>query len=88
MIKFPLEIGKKYSIDDIIVHDVKDKNLGMLISEMTYDKELPVPIGIFYKQEKPTYEQMMLEQIDEAMKSKGDSDLQALINGFETWEVK
>ena len=83
-----IEIGKDYTVDDVLVHDVKDKNLAILIGEMTYNESLPVPFGVFYKEEKPTYEEMMLNQIDDAITSKGKPDLQSLINGAETWEVK
>ena len=83
-----VEIGKDYSVDDILVHNVKDKNLANLISEMTYDEELPVPFGVFYKKDKLTYEDMMIDQIKDSIKLKGEPDLQALINGQETWEVK
>lgn len=83
-----VEIGKDYSIDDILVHNVKDKNLANLISEMTYDEELPVPFGVFYKKDKLTYEDMMIDQINDSIKLKGEPDLQSLINGQETWEVK
>ena len=83
-----VEIGKDYSVDDILVHNVKDKNLANLISEMTYDEELPVPFGVFYKKEKLTYEDMMIDQIKDSIKLKGEPDLQALINGQEIWEVK
>ena len=83
-----VEIDKGYSLDDLLVHDVKDKNLANLISEMTYDEKLPVPFGIFYKEDKLTYEDMMISQIKDSIKLKGDPDLQSLINGQETWEVK
>ena len=55
---------------------------------MTYDDSLPVPIGIFYKSEKPTYEEMMQNQINDAIKLKGNQNLQSLIDGQESWEVK
>ena len=55
---------------------------------MTYAEDLPVPIGVFYKEEKPTYEQMLTDQIEEAVKLKGKPDLQSLINGLEIWKVK
>ncbi len=83
-----VEIGEDYSIDDLLVHNVHDKNLANLVSEMTYDDKLPVPFGVFYKEDKLTYEDMMLDQIKESIKLKGDPDLQSLINGQETWEVK
>ena len=83
-----VDIGSKYCIDDLLVHNVKDRNLAILISEMTYDKDLPVPFGVFYKEDKMTYEDMMVEQINESIKRKGKPDLQSLVNGPETWEVK
>ena len=83
-----VEIGEDYSVDDLLVHNVHDKNLANLVSEMTYDDKLPVPFGVFYKEDKLTYEDMMLDQIKESIKLKGDPDLQSLINGQETWEVK
>ncbi|MAV93854.1 MAG: 2-oxoacid:ferredoxin oxidoreductase subunit beta [Candidatus Marinimicrobia bacterium] len=83
-----VEIGGDYSVDDLLVHNVHDKNLANLVSEMTYDDKLPVPFGVFYKEDKLTYEDMMLDQIKESIKLKGDPDLQSLINGQETWEVK
>ena len=70
------------------LHDIYDKNLAVLLSEMTYDDSLPVPIGIFYKSEKPTYEEMMQNQINDAIKLKGNQNLQSLIDGQESWEVK
>ena len=76
-----VDIGSKYSIDDLLVHNVKDRNLAILISEMTYDKDLPVPFGVFYKEDKMTYEDMMVEQINESIKRKGKPDLQSLVNG-------
>ena len=83
-----IEIDKDYSIDDLLVHNVKDKNLANLISEMTYDEKLPVPFGVFYKEDKLTYEDMMITQIKDSIKLKGNPDLQSLINGQETWEVE
>tara|TARA_Y100000817_G_scaffold307275_1_gene293559 strand:+ start:657 stop:1664 length:1008 start_codon:yes stop_codon:yes gene_type:complete len=79
-------LGDDYSDSDLIVHNPLDRNLGLIISEMTYNEDLPVPIGVFYKEEKPTYDSMMLEQLESA-KSK-NLDLQSLIQGPNPWEVK
>ena len=83
-----VELNDSNTIDDILVHNYKDKNLAILLSEMTYNKDLPVPFGIFYKENKKTYEDMMVEQIKESISLKGKPDLQSLINGSEVWEVK
>ena len=59
----------------------------MLLSEITYMPGLPVPIGILYKENKPTYESMMDEQIQEAINNKGSGDLEKLIVGNNSWKV-
>ena len=83
-----VEIGKDFTVDDILVHNKNDKNLAVLLSEMTYQEQLPVPIGVLYQEEKPTYEDMMVNQINEAIKLNGNQELQSLVDGFETWQVK
>jgi len=83
-----VDLNKDYSVDDLLIHDVTDKNLANLVSEMTYDEKLPVPFGVFYKEDKLTYEDMMISQIKDSLKLKGNPDLQSLIDGQETWEVK
>ena len=82
-----IDFNKQFSIDDALIHNPKDRNLGLILSEMTYDEDLPVPIGVLYKEDKPTYDIMMKKQIDIA-KSKGIADLQSIIEGPNSWEVK
>ena len=83
-----VKIGKNCNADDVLKHDMYDKNLAMLLSEITYIPHLPVPIGILYKENKPTYEQMMTDQIQEAIDLKGKGDLEKLITGTNSWLVK
>ena len=80
-----VKIGSDFSESDLVVHNPRDRNLGLMISEMTYDENLPVPIGVFYKEDKPTYEEMMINQLNSASKKV---DLQSLIEGPNSWEVK
>ena len=80
-------IGDNISLDDLMVHNPEDKKLGLILSEMTYDESLPVPIGILYKENKPTYESMLISQINKA-KEVQKIDLQSIIAGSNTWEVK
>jgi len=79
-------LGKDYSESDILIHNPEDRNLGLILSEMTYNEDLPVPIGIFYKENKPTYDFMMTDQINRA-KTKV-VDLQSIIEGPNPWNVK
>ena len=46
----------------------------------------PVPIGVFYKENKPTYDKMMMDQINNAKEKK--VDLQSIIKGPNAWHVK
>jgi len=82
-----IELGKDYSIDDILVHDQSNKSLAFYLSEITLDPNFPTPIGVLYKEEKPTYDDMMIAQIDQAIKEKGKGDLDKLLNMGQTWEV-
>ena len=81
-----VSLEKDYSKSDIIVHNPKDRTLGLILSEMTYNEDLPVPIGIFYKENKPTYDSMMIDQINKS-KNK-EVDLQSIIEGPNSWNVK
>ena len=82
-----LKLDEGFSVDDATVHNYNDKNLAFLLSEMTVDSSLPTPIGILYKEEKPTYENMMLEQIDLAKNKNSDINIQDIITGNNTWQV-
>ncbi len=82
-----LKLEDGFSIDDATIHDYNDKNLAFLLSEMTVNEELPTPIGILYKEEKPTYENMMINQLDNALNKQGKVDIQSIISGTNTWEV-
>jgi 2-oxoglutarate ferredoxin oxidoreductase subunit beta len=81
-----VEIGKKFTIDDLIVHDESDKVLSMMLSELTYDNKFPTPLGVLYKENKPTYEELLMKKIDHAVKNRKGS-LQDVITGTNTWEV-
>ena len=82
-----VSIGSEYSMEDILIHNKSDKNLAMLLSEITYDEDLPVPIGVIYKEDKPTYDSMLVDQLSIAKEKKKDTDLQFLISGPNTWKV-
>ena len=82
-----VSIGRDYSIDDILVHDYTDRNIGLMLCDMTYNEDLPVPIGVFYKEDKETYDDLLINQIENS-KLKGELDLQSIIAGPNTWEVK
>lgn len=58
-----------------------------LLTQMDYP-EMPVPFGVFRNIAKPTYDEMLEAQVQQAIKTKGKGNLKDLIYGSETWTVK
>ena len=82
-----LQLGDDRTADDVLVHNSGDKNMARLLAGMTYNGELPTPIGIMYQEARATYDEMMTAQLQSAIDSKGPGDLDALIKGSNTWTV-
>lgn len=76
------------TIDDLMVHDenVPEPNLSYIIGRMEYP-EYPVPMGVFRSISKPTYEDMLNQQVESAVTTKGPGSLEKLINSGETWVI-
>ena len=76
--------------EKLLVHNEKDPtpHYAYMLTQMD-DPEtpLPVPFGVFRAIEKPTYDEMMEQQIQIAVKQKGPGDLKDLIYGPDTWTV-
>ena len=83
-----VDINGEYSVDDILVHNEKDKNLAMLLSEATYNPELPTPIGVIYKEDKATYDSLMEAQIADSKLKQSNPSIDELLHSGNTWEVK
>ncbi len=45
------------------------------------------PIGVFRDIERPSYDRLVREQVDDVIAAKGPGDLQSLLNGGDTWTV-
>jgi len=80
-------IGETSSMDDILVHDESNKIQGLLLSELTHKDGFPTPIGIIYREDKPTYENLMYNQMEKAVNLQGEGDLDTLFQSGHTWKV-
>ena len=84
-----VEIGKDYSIDDILVHNEKDEFIADMLSNFTSNDIFPEPIGVLYCKERATYDGLMAQQMQDAQKKdKTPKTLHDLLNAGDTWEVK
>lgn len=79
-----------YSADDCWIHDPQDKVKASILSnffDYTLEHgELPRPFGVFYQQNRYTYEDLLMEQVQEATEINHD-DLNALLSGENHWTV-
>ena len=87
-----VELGSEYSKDDLWVHDETDKTKADLLTRFFEHPhngdhlKFPRPFGVLYDVERPTYDEGVTIQNAEAIK-RNEPDLDALLQGPETWEV-
>lgn len=74
------------SIDDLWVHDEKDRVKAGLLTRF-FDADFPRPFGVFYSEDRPTYEEALVQQIDDALEQKGQGKLDDLLKGSNTWTI-
>lgn len=76
-----------YSINDLLVHNEKDSTLAFILANMSYNPDLPRPMGVFQSIEKPSYEERVEYQIRHEIETKGEGSLDQLLQGDSFWEV-
>jgi 2-oxoglutarate ferredoxin oxidoreductase subunit beta len=77
----------KYSVNDLLVHDEKSRELAFILSELTEYPDYPTPIGVFLDIERSTYEDETEQQIKNAKAKLGEADLDKLLFSGNTWEI-
>jgi len=78
-----------FTEEDLLIHDPKaDNHVYSHILASLEAPEFPVPVGIFRQIERPSYDELLNEQIQHARESAKGLDLQQVINGPDTWVVK
>lgn len=82
-----VSLEKDYSQSDLVVHDENDRNLAGILANLTYAPDFPTPVGVLYQEEEPTYDDLLVQQIEQAKEKLGKGDLMKLIRGADTWEV-
>lgn len=75
------------STHDLMVHDEQAPiYVHAMMARMKWPT-LPEPIGVFRDVPRPTYDDLINQQVQEAIDAKGRGDLQALLRGRATWKV-
>jgi 2-oxoglutarate ferredoxin oxidoreductase subunit beta len=81
-------LGKGISEDDLLFHDERapEPSLAYLLSRMKHP-EFPEPLGVFRDVERPCYDTLLNEQLEQAIREEGEGDLMALYTSDDTWTV-
>ncbi len=84
-----VELGKDGITEkDLLVHDetLEEPTIAFMLSRMEYP-DYPVPVGVIRAVKRPTYDDLLGEQIEGAITSQGAGDLDKLLREGDTWVV-
>ena len=75
--------------DSLVVHDAHaaDPSYAFALSRLDTVDFAHTPIGVLRQVERPSYDELMAEQIADAREKQGEGDLAALLAGADTWQV-
>ncbi|MBL4586526.1 MAG: hypothetical protein JKX84_05670 [Flavobacteriales bacterium] len=79
------------SADDLWIHDENDRVKATMLARFYEDPSLkgnvPRPFGVFYTEERPTYETLLVNQINSAKEKFGVGELDDILKGSNTWTI-
>jgi 2-oxoglutarate/2-oxoacid ferredoxin oxidoreductase subunit beta len=78
---------REYSLNDLLIHNEKDSTLAFILANMTYNEELPRPMGVLQAVSRAPYEERVVHQLQDEILAKGEGDLQSLLTGEGSWLV-
>jgi 2-oxoglutarate ferredoxin oxidoreductase subunit beta len=82
-------VGEKgVKAEDLLIHDAHGDSLAQAFCVAGLPQpEFPTALGIFRQVEKPTYEDLLMAQIDHEIARNGPGELSELLNAGTTWTV-
>ncbi len=85
-----VEIGKNgITMDDILVHDPTQLNSGIHTMLATMKRpDFPVAIGVIRNVAKPTYNELLEDQLVQAREQSAIRCMDDLLNSGDTWEIQ
>jgi len=84
-----VELGDGFTEEDLLVHDEArdDPTVAFALARLQHP-ESPVPLGVLRAVNRPTYDTLMDEQVEEAVSRQGAGNLEALLAGQDAWTVE
>jgi 2-oxoglutarate/2-oxoacid ferredoxin oxidoreductase subunit beta len=79
------------SVNDLWIHDETDRMKATLLAGLFDNPAMnphnPRPFGVFYKENRATYEDDLIEQINAVKAKKGPTPLDRILSGDKTWTI-
>jgi len=77
-----------YTLDDILVHDTREKDNTLHLMLAMMKDELPVAMGVIRDVEAPTYDTSIAQQLNDVQSKQPAQKLQDFLMSGEIWEIK
>lgn len=77
----------KTPIGELVVHTEQGSPLYAHLLAQLVQPAFPMPMGVLYRHEKPTYGQLATQQVEDAIAKQGAGDLAKLMVSGMVWEV-
>ena len=71
----------------VLRHDPSNKMMAMMLAALSPENGDPVPVGIFYQEDRPSYDSQFVDQVAESRQTLGTGDLHRLLHQGDTWKV-
>lgn len=78
----------QYSADDCLVYDDSSRELAGVMSRLFWNEEMPQPFGVFYREERETYDQMLQDQVSAVLEKSGPGSIEDLLHSGDTWTIE
>ncbi len=83
-----VELGHGIEETELLVHDESDRGRAYLLAQML-PPNFPEPMGVLYcNTDLPSYNQLMRDQMNEAIEKHGEGNFNELIRDTNTWMVE
>jgi 2-oxoglutarate ferredoxin oxidoreductase subunit beta len=84
-----VSLSSGVSVDDLLIHDetAEEPSLAYLLSRMVHPR-FPECVGIFRCVERPTYDEVLNDQVRQAQQAKGKGRLEDLFAAEDVWTVQ
>jgi 2-oxoglutarate ferredoxin oxidoreductase subunit beta len=74
-------------LSEIVVHTERGSVLYANLLSQLVQPDFPIPMGVLYRHDKPTYGELATHQIEDAIARQGTGDLNKLMYSGMVWEV-